>query len=55
MKGPLQSTMVDEQYAKQNYKDLPDQIETGSYEKVTREQKGATAKKNLLDDAPTGF
>ena len=39
----------------QNYKDLPDTIEEGSYEKTVREYKGGTVKKLVLDDDAGGF
>jgi hypothetical protein len=55
LKSCLQQTVVDPEYAKENYKDLPDDVELGSCEKVSRENKGGTAKKLVLDDAGDGF
>lgn len=55
LKGPMQATIVDELYTSQNYKDLPDTIEEGSYEKTVREYKGGTVKKLVLDDDAGGF
>ena len=55
LKGPLQMTVVDPDYQRQNYKDLPPDYEYEVGEKVAREHRGGTAKKLVLDDEPKGF
>ena len=55
LKSCLQQTVVDAEYVKENFKDLPDDVELGNCEKVSREHKGGTAKKLVLDDEEGGF
>lgn len=50
VKACLQATMVDPEYVKQGYKDLPADAETSNCETITRENKGGTAKKLVMDD-----
>lgn len=50
LKGPLQATVVDATYVAENYKDLQDQAEEGNCQTITRQHKGGTAKKLVLDD-----
>ena len=50
VKSSLQATMVDAEYMKQGYKDLPPTAETSNSETVTRDNKGGTAKKLIMDD-----
>lgn len=51
LKVPLQQTVVDAEYVKQNYKDLPDDVEISNCESRTRQNKGGTAKNLVLDDS----
>lgn len=53
LKSALQATVVDEEYAAKNYKDLGSTEEETGSGKVVRSNKGATTKKLVLDD--TGF
>ena len=46
---------MDSEYAAQGYKDLPDDVEEGNAEQITRSHKGGTAKKLVLDEEPDGF
>ena len=55
LKSCLQQTVVDADYVKENYKDLPADMEYVSGEKVAREHRGGTAKKLILDDECDGF
>jgi hypothetical protein len=55
LKGSLQLTVVDPEYVKQNYKDLPADHETSNCSTLVREHKGGAAKKLVLDDADGGF
>lgn len=55
LKGCLQQTVVDPEYVKENYKDLPAEQDTSNCGTVTREHKGGLAKKLVLDDADKGF
>ena len=54
LKGCLQSTVVDDAYTKQNYKDLPTDVEVSNDQQVAREHKGGTAKKHVLCDEERG-
>lgn len=56
LKNALQQTVVDPEYVKQGYKDGPEDMEQSNCETVTRQNKGATAKRLVLDDdESTGF
>ena len=48
LRQPLQSTVVDEEYVKQKYKDTEDAVEEGNATRVVRQNKGGTAKKLSL-------
>lgn len=50
LKGCLQATVVDEEYAAHNYKDSGNTEEETATGRVVRSNKGATAKKLVLDD-----
>ena len=50
LKSSLQQTIVDPAYVAENYKDLPPQTDVSNCATVTRENKGGTAKKLVLDD-----
>lgn len=55
LKGALQASVVDPEYVKENYKDKASEQEMSNCEVRTREHKGGTAKKLVLDDNPAGF
>ena len=55
VKSCLQQTVVDPEYVSQNYKDMPDEVELGNSEKISRQHKGGTAKTLVLDDTSGGF
>ena len=55
LKACLQQTVVDPEYVKEKYKDLPDEVEAGNCENLTRQHKGGSAKRLVLDDADGGF
>ena len=55
LKTQLQQTVVDPAYVAQNYKDLPDDMEITNCATVSRQHKGGTAKKLVLDDDAKGF
>ena len=54
LKSCLQQVVVDPDYIKENYKDLPTDMDQVNGEKVAREHKGGTAKKFVLDDDSSG-
>lgn len=55
MRSFLEQTVVDPEYAKEGYKDLPASVEMSNCEMVTRENRGGTAKKLVLSDEADGF
>ena len=50
LRQALQSTVVDEEYVKQKYKDAEDAVEEGNATRVVRQNKGGTAKALVLDE-----
>lgn len=55
LKGPLQSTVVDNEYTRENYADKADEAEHSNAEIKIRQHKGGTARKLVLDDGDGGF
>ena len=55
LKSCLRQTVVDPVYEAENFKDLPDSVETSNCQTVSRENKAGTAKKHVLDDSAGGF
>ena len=55
LQHPLMQTVVDSRYQKEGYKDLPDNVEVSNCETISREHKGGTAKKLVLDEDDGGF
>lgn len=53
LKQPLQATVVDSEYQALNIRDGPDIVEEGNAERVTRQNKGATAQSLVLDGSNT--
>lgn len=50
LKNFLEQTVVDAEYMKEGYKDLPPTVEMSNCDTISRENKGGTAKKLILSD-----
>lgn len=55
LKLALLGTLSDAEYVAENFKDKANEVETSNCETVTREHKGGTARKLVLDDDTGGF
>lgn len=55
VKNFLEQTVVDAEYIKEGYKDLPASVEVSNCETITRDNKGGTARKLVLSDEEGGF
>lgn len=55
LRNCLEQTIVDPEYVKEGYKDLPEDFETSNCGTIAREHKGGTAKRLVLSDDADGF